>query len=838
MNLKKYIWLAAWPIAFTACQEEALVENPIVRQDVFTIKGSVVTGTEGSRAQILLNGNNTKEEAFHWNAGDKFTLFQNTDSNNDWSTLTWSTHEFEIDESYSDDSPKKTADFKIVQSANTLISGNSFRAIYPNLSVVGTESMNVVRMELDQTLTDNSAASWTEYFKKNMFMVAEGTIQGLSTTTADFEQLCGLIRITYRNSTEENKALKGISLNESWGYAREYFVNTGEIQVEDDKENFGLTFTSKEGALVPAGTSADFYILFFPSISGTSLRHITMEDIEGNKVTTPDYKWTDGVELPFELKSGKCYWMNVTETELGLMWTNNPRSVYVKDQDELAIALNMEPYMNKDGGQRMSDIYFSNDITISKPLMVNNPVRINMQGHTLKVADNCTISKDKNPSVQNAVIYATSSLFFVNGTIEGPASSTKHETLICASNIRLENVTIDTKKILNAIKSESSYSYMQFNGQTSVVTPEKGIALDMTKMMSAHVNIGIAGMIDGDVKLQTSEQITDKHYDDIEINFMSGSIDGNLSVIDTGSKLLEKIQVDSSVSISETSTGWDGVTRTNLLETIKNEFETYGEIQTDVSSLTINKDVTFELDGSKFNDIDFRVENLMGKGTITFKNTSVNKTNLSIKCGSYLSGDVKFVFDGEFTKHINVTTDNLGLIELAKGTDNVNISLSKDVVIDKQYVISQDLTCAPTKPEEGQEFEEGRVEILLNGHDLTTSNTLTDAAFWVKGGYFAISNYGREVELSVSTFKSNGHAIKIGASGLSSERIDVYVRQNIEMESVNGHCFYLDAGKNADSYRAVHISSVADNHVSFDSNNVGYGTGYSADDSNVMIFFK
>ena len=82
MNLKKYSWLAALPMIFTACQEDMLVEN--LQQGITTLTASMDKAPSDSRAQIVLDGSNTAKEIFHWNAGDKFSLFQFGDESNAW----------------------------------------------------------------------------------------------------------------------------------------------------------------------------------------------------------------------------------------------------------------------------------------------------------------------------------------------------------------------------------------------------------------------------------------------------------------------------------------------------------------------------------------------------------------------------------------------------------------------------------------------------------------------------------------------------------------------------------------------------------------------------------
>ena len=98
MKLMKYSWLAALPMVFTACQNDVLEEN-CMQQNVYTLAASMDKGSADSRAQIVLNGTSTTKEAFHWNEGDKFSLFELYGNGG------WLEHEFNISESYNDQEP-------------------------------------------------------------------------------------------------------------------------------------------------------------------------------------------------------------------------------------------------------------------------------------------------------------------------------------------------------------------------------------------------------------------------------------------------------------------------------------------------------------------------------------------------------------------------------------------------------------------------------------------------------------------------------------------------------------------------------------------------------------
>ena len=73
MKLNKYIWLAALPMAFTACQTDKLVEQS-QEQGVYTL--SCAMAGPDSRAQVMLGNSNDNVEYFQWNAGDMLKVLQ------------------------------------------------------------------------------------------------------------------------------------------------------------------------------------------------------------------------------------------------------------------------------------------------------------------------------------------------------------------------------------------------------------------------------------------------------------------------------------------------------------------------------------------------------------------------------------------------------------------------------------------------------------------------------------------------------------------------------------------------------------------------------------------
>ena len=180
MNLKKYIGLAILPMVFTACQDDTLVENQA--KGIYTLKATVDNNAPMSRAQVELGGTSTTSEKFHWNVGDALTVFE---YDNAMPGVT--EHTFDISADY--DGSSASAEFT---TTDALTASKKFTAIYPAMS--SDNGTLTLQMDARFTLADNSESSWVDYFSKNMFMLATGTVaEGMS---LEMQHMCSLLRVT------------------------------------------------------------------------------------------------------------------------------------------------------------------------------------------------------------------------------------------------------------------------------------------------------------------------------------------------------------------------------------------------------------------------------------------------------------------------------------------------------------------------------------------------------------------------------------------------------------------------------------------------------------------
>ena len=406
MNLKKYSWLAALPMAFTACQDDALVEN-MTGRGITTLSCSIEGGLPDSRAQIVIGGTSTRAEYFHWNANDKFTLFEMQTTGDPKSKV------FEI-KNYNEETPSSNATFSVGENEEGLTSGNTFVAYYPVVTFGenGTYTFAPKR-KVEVSEGKAEAQAWKEYFQKNMCMIADGTVGTSATDTKlNFRHLCGLIRITYTNETEEAVEVKNIALNGSWGGSITLSNTSTNLTYADNESGIGMDIS---GVSVAPDESKDFYLLFIPP-HGQDV--IPMSYININGKNTPEtYMGKKFSVSGFE--AGQSYWFNVTYTgEETLQWTKELHSEdfvgTLTEQMECANFTTLRAALNSDIVKR---IVLTKDIAMLSPVTVNHPVLVDLNGKKMTVGTGYIA--DETDAVFNvtAITSDRETVQFVNGDI-------------------------------------------------------------------------------------------------------------------------------------------------------------------------------------------------------------------------------------------------------------------------------------------------------------------------------------------------------------------------------------------------------------------------------------
>ena len=316
MKMNKYSWLAALPMLFTACQEDALVKEQ--QQDKIYTLSAKMTGTPAmSRAQIQFDNEDAgKGEMFFWNEGDSFKLYQTINDN-------LQSCDFVISSDYKE--PEKgsagEAEFSSVTPA---VASKDYIAIYPaNVPVNETNDVQFsfpAELDFTHATTDEAKAEvWKEYFKNNMYMVARGQLVVDGANKVAFEHQCALARVTYTNMTGEVQEVGGIRLGGDQSFGSSYsFRLTGGSSGRGGTNSFELR---TKGLSVVAGDSIDLYVLFFPRNFSDGEMHVTVMEKGHLALATSKIAEANNGASGFE--AGKRYWFKVTQTKEGMKWTKD-----------------------------------------------------------------------------------------------------------------------------------------------------------------------------------------------------------------------------------------------------------------------------------------------------------------------------------------------------------------------------------------------------------------------------------------------------------------------------------------------------------------------------------
>ena len=318
MKLNKYIGLAAMPLLFAACQNDALEENIQQEKCIYTLSGTMAGGAAMSRAQVELGNTDGSKESFLWNEGDAFALFQGEGDNP-------SQHVYTISSDYSEtgNGDKKTASFTTDNPATN----KRYVAIYPaNIKVENGTAEFPLQHEIDFTSATTAEAQnavWKEYLKNNMYMMAKGELNGDGNDVVNFEHLCAMIRISYTNKTAETQNISQIIIwdDQNVTTSISYYI-TGEYQNGSGSTNMYRIET--KGLTVAADETTDFYIMFFPSGFGDGNIEIDLNIDDNIKaVTIPIADIAAANPGDDSFKAGKRYWFKLTGYNGGMTWSKD-----------------------------------------------------------------------------------------------------------------------------------------------------------------------------------------------------------------------------------------------------------------------------------------------------------------------------------------------------------------------------------------------------------------------------------------------------------------------------------------------------------------------------------
>lgn len=304
--------------AFISCRNEAIVDNTITTpngiQTLHCTLGSY--NAPQSRAQVEIGYSEPDKEIFMWNSQDAFTVYDHADIEANATT----SYQFTI-ANYNEEEPSATADFL---GEGELPDGHAITAIYPTQkTAVNTGTITLTIPEFSAaTMQANTPEEQTAYMSERMFMFATGTVSTENNSLA-FEQLCAMARITYINATPDEQTVTSVALQGDGEYFGES-MNFNLIELEGSTPKTSASTSLKFTNLtIPAGNSAEFYLLFFPGNSFNTNGTLTISMNIGNQayeVTMPTSNITVNNNIN-GFEPSKRYWFNLIQTpNEGLIW--------------------------------------------------------------------------------------------------------------------------------------------------------------------------------------------------------------------------------------------------------------------------------------------------------------------------------------------------------------------------------------------------------------------------------------------------------------------------------------------------------------------------------------
>ena len=523
MELKKYIWLAALPMIFTACQEDILVKDSS-NQGITMLTATMGEQNPDSRAQIELGG--TDAGNFMWNEGDAFTLFEFFNDDRPGPE----NREFSINDDYEDTNPSASADFSLCEESQALTPDNYFAAIYPSVdnsdaniqllnAEIGTNIVPCVFMSIQKPPyamnqlggnndKEKDANYWKAYFKNNMFMKTSKIekIQS-SNTKVNFEHLCGLVRISYTNAHSTNVVIKEIRLNGNW--QTQIYLDKGTFNIIEEYPQTveGLSFNSDEfNCSIAPGETRDFYLLFFP-IAATNVTNISITYVPGSDATEEETvnlsNYKDNKLNISGFEAGKTYWFRITEIgneqgEYNLQWTAELEGGNEEEGDQpgdnkpvIDTFDKLKNAINAPQQSEITSIRLASDITLTEQLVINKPIQLIMDGHTLTLG--YTLQEKEGAIINNSDLYITK-----EGTIKAPSTGTEVDAYLIksgAGKVDLRYVTIDAGIVKNAVYIKDGTGLVY---ETATINAS-GYTLDIESDSYSDVDI-YTGTLNGDVR--------------------------------------------------------------------------------------------------------------------------------------------------------------------------------------------------------------------------------------------------------------------------------------------------------------------------------------------------
>ena len=338
-------WLAALPLAFTACQNQDLLpEEPEAG------KAGAIVATIGEQAQTRAqvqygNPDETKGELFMWNNKDNFRIF---DLQNEATAS--SPYLYSISDNYDENTPSNSATF-VPSDSYSYTNGHNMVAFngvnlfetYIADNILTLENINIEALNTQKSSSVPGHAD-VSHLKDYLPIYATATVSNGAIPSLSFRHLSSMFRYSLTNKTSSDVKIKQVTVKMT---NHQHFIMAADITITATGEVAIINKWTEEATLVlnfedasdnPYTTIAkdatyDGYSIFIPDNSVTfgagEKLTFTVTTTDGTTKTTSNPITLDASRIAaanngaqyFEM--GKRYWFDLTiDTDGTLKWTN------------------------------------------------------------------------------------------------------------------------------------------------------------------------------------------------------------------------------------------------------------------------------------------------------------------------------------------------------------------------------------------------------------------------------------------------------------------------------------------------------------------------------------
>lgn len=605
--------------AFISCRNEAIVDNTITTpngiQTLHCTLGSY--NAPQSRAQVEIGYGEPDKEIFMWNSQDAFTVYDHTDIEANATT----SYQFTI-ANYNEEEPSATADFL---GEGELPDGHAITAIYPTQKTAvnaGTITLTIPEFSA-ATMQANTPEEQTAYMSERMFMFATGTVATENNNLA-FEQLCAMARITYVNATPDEQTVTNVALRgdgEYFGESMEFNLLEQEGSTPKTSVSTSLKFTN---LTIPAGNSAEFYLLFFPGKSFNTNGTLTICMNIGNQeyeVTMPTSDIAGNNNGTNGFESSKRYWFNLIQTpDEGLIWKKNmatgiiynlPLIQAIEDTNGIQFTKNENGYVDVEvNKEKIAQVTFYHQWGATNLTYLDGlEYFINLENLTLSDMNLKSINVTKNVNLKT--LYCCGNEL----TKLDVSQNTKLEVLECYDN-RLTNLDISKNTLLKTLNCQDN-KLTELNLQNNTALEVLYCGRNLLTDLNISSNIALMELSCRENEFQT-------------INLKSNT---ELFRIDCFHCSLPTLDVSNNTKLTELYCGGNKITNLDVSKNTQLKiFRPSGGYQEWYGSSEISENLFTSIDLSNNSELEeLDIDNCQFLETLNISNNTKLK---SLRCGS------------------------------------------------------------------------------------------------------------------------------------------------------------------------------------------------------------